>query len=85
MVQDGTGGGGAVAHIAVVEGTDEHFVDVSNQYFPKGRFCLIVLVEGGGGDNMGIAKVGDMGGHCNIWDGGVGVGVERINEGRVRE
>ena len=30
MVQDGAGGGGAVTHVAVVEGTDEHFVDGGN-------------------------------------------------------
>ena len=61
MVQNGAGGGGAVSHVAVAEGTDENFVDGGDENFPKGLVGLVVLVENGGGDVMGVAKVGDLG------------------------
>ena len=61
MVQDGAGGGGGVSHIAVAEGTHEHFVDGGNEHFPKGLVGVIVLIDEDGGKVMGVAKVGDLG------------------------
>ena len=61
MVQDGAGGGGDVAHVAVAEGPDENFVDGGDEHFPKGLVDLVILVEDGGGDVMSVAKVGDLG------------------------
>ena len=61
MVQDCAGGGGAVAHLAMAEGTDEHFVDSGDENFPKGLVDSIVLVEDGGGNVMGAAEVGGLG------------------------
>ena len=85
MVQDGAGGGGDVAHLAVAEVTDEHFVDGGNEHFPKVLVGLVVLVEGGGGDVMGVEKVCDLGARHNRWDGWLGAGVYRGDEGRGRE
>ena len=85
MVQDGVGGGGAVAHVEVAEGTDEHFVDRWDEHFPKGLVGAIVLFEDDGGNVMGVAKVGDMGDWRDRWDGGLGTGVDRSDEGRGEE
>ena len=35
MVQDGAGGGGAVAHGVVAEETDEHFVERGDYHFRR--------------------------------------------------
>ena len=35
MIQDGAGGGGAVAHGVVVEETDEHFVERGDYHFRR--------------------------------------------------
>ena len=40
---------------------DEHFVNSGNEHLPKGLVGLVVLVEDGGGDVMGVSKVGDLG------------------------
>ena len=61
MVQDGAGGGGAVFHVAVAEGTDENFVDGGDENLSKGRVGAIVILEDFGGNVMGVAKVGDLG------------------------
>ena len=50
--------------------------------------CLVgsvVLVEDGGGDIMGVSQVGDLGAGHDQWDGGLGAGVDGINEGRGQE
>ena len=80
MVQYGAGGGGAVSHVAVAEGKDEHFVNEGNEHFSKGLVGAIVLVEDYGGSFTGVAKVGDMGARRGRWDGGIGTGVNQINE-----
>ena len=85
MVQDGAGGGGAVSHVAVGEGTDENFVDGSDENFPKGLVSAIVLIENDGGDVMGVAKVGDLGAWRYGWDGGIGAGVDWSNKGYGQE
>ena len=84
MVQDGAGGGGSVAHIALVEGTDEHFVDGSDENFSKVLVGATVLAEEDGGNIMGVAKVGDLVAGHNRWYGGIGTGVNRSNEIRGR-
>ena len=84
MVQDGTGGGDAVSHIYVAEGTDEYFVDVRDKHFSKGLVVTIVLVEDGGGNLMGVAKVGDRGDQRNRLDSGLSAVVNRSDEGRGR-
>ena len=61
VIQYGAGGGGAIADVAVAEGTDEHFVDGGNEHLLKGLVGGIVLVEYCGGNVMGVAKVGDLG------------------------
>ena len=61
MVQDGTGGSGSVAQVSVAEGTDEHFGDGGDDHLRKGLVSLAVLGEDGGGNVMGVAKVGDLG------------------------
>ena len=48
------GGGGAVSHILMAEGLDEHFVDGGNEHLPKGSVGLVVIVEEGGDDVMGV-------------------------------
>ena len=85
MVQDGAGCGGAVSHVAVVEGTDEHFFNDGNEHFPKGLFGAIVPVEDGGGNVMGVSKVRDLGAQRNRWDSRLGAGVDRSDEGRGEE
>ena len=85
MVQDGAGGGGSVAPAAVAEGTDKHFVDSSNKHLLKGLVGAIILVEDGGGNVMGLAKVGDLGTRRNRWDGGIGARVDRSDEGCGQE
>ena len=80
MVQDGAGGGGSIAHISVAEVTDEHFVDVGDEHLKKGLVSLMVLVKDCGCDIMGVAKVGDLGGRRDRWDGRLGAGVKRSNE-----
>ena len=85
MVQYVAGGGGAVAHIEVSEGTDEHFVDGGDETFLKGLVGLVVLVEDSDGNIMGVAKVGDMGSRRNRWDGRLGTGVDQSNEVRGQE
>ena len=88
MFQDGAGGaggGGVVAHVAVAEGTDEHFVNGRDEHFPKGLVGAIVIVEDGGGNLMGVAKVGEVGARRDIWYGGLSGGVDRSDEGRGRE
>ena len=62
MVKDGAVGGVALAHVAVAEGTDEYVIDGKNEHFPKGLIGAIVLVGDSGGNVMGVAKVGDLGG-----------------------
>ena len=85
MVHDGAGGGGAVSHVAMVEGTDEHFVDGGDENLPKGIVGAIILFEDGGGNAMGVAKIGDLGPRRDRWDGGIGARVDQSNEGRGRE
>ena len=85
MVQDGAGGGGAVTDAAVAEGTDEHFADGGDDHLPKGLVGSVVLVEDGGDDVMGVAKVGDLGPRRDILNGRLGAQVDRSNEGRGRE
>ena len=82
MIQDGAGGCGDIAPIAVEEGTDEHFVDGGDEHMTKGLVGAVVLVEDGSGNIMGVAKVGDLGARRDIWDGGIGAGVDRNDEGR---
>ena len=43
------------------EGTEKNFVDGGDDHLPKGLVGLVVFVEDGGGNVMGVAKVGDMG------------------------
>ena len=59
--QDGAGGGGSVSHVAVAEGTDEHFVDSGDELLLKGLVITIVLVGDDGINVMGVARVGDIG------------------------
>ena len=80
MVQDGAGGGSAVAHVVVAEGTDEHFVDGGDEHLSKGLVGAIVLLEDRSGNVMGVTKVGDLGARHDRWDGGIGAGVNRIDE-----
>ena len=84
IFQDGAGGGGAVSHVAVTEGTDENFVNGGDKNLPKGLVGLVVLIEDGGVNVMGVAKVDDLGARRNIWDGGLGAGVDRSDEGHGR-
>ena len=61
MVQDGAGGGGAIAHVAVAEVMDKNFVNGGDEILSKGLVGAIVLVEDCGGNVMGVAKVGGLG------------------------
>ena len=49
----------------MAERPDEHFVEGVNGNLPKGLVGLVVLVEDGGGDVMGVSKVGDLGDRCD--------------------
>ena len=84
MIQDGAGGGGAVAHVAVAEKTGGNFVDGGDEHLSKGLVGAIVLVEDCDGDVIGVSKVGDMGNRHDIWDGGIGSKVNRRDEIRGR-
>ena len=55
------GGGGAIAHVSVTEGPDEHFINGGDEHLPKGLVSLVVVVKDGGGNVMGVSKVGDIG------------------------
>ena len=50
--------------------------------------CLVgsvVLVEDGGGNVVGVSKVGDIGDRRDQWGGGIGDEVDRSDEGRGQE
>ena len=85
MVQDGAGGGDAIAHVAVVEGTDEHFVDGNDENLSKGLVVVIILIEDCDENVMGVAKVGNLVTQRNRWDGGLSAGVNRRDESRGQE
>ena len=51
----------------------------------KGLVGAIVLVEDCGGNVMDVAKVGDLGDRSGSWDGGIGAGVNRSDEGSGQE
>ena len=69
----------------MAEVLDKHFVDGSDDHFPKGLVDLVVLIEDSGGDVMGVLKVGDLGDRRDRWDGGLGAGVGRSDEGCGQE
>ena len=85
MVQDGTSGGGAVFQEAVTKRTDENFVDGGDENLPKSLVGATVLVEDGGGNIMGVRKVGELKAQRDVWDVWLGAGVERSDERRGRE
>ena len=82
MVQNGAVGGGSVAHVAVAEGTDEHFVYGGDEHLSKVLVGAIVLVEDCSGNVMDVTKVGDLGDQRDRCDGGIGAGVNRSDESR---
>ena len=61
VVQDSTGGCGAISDILVSEGADEHFVYNREKYLSKILVGAIVLIEESGGGVESIAKFGDLG------------------------
>ena len=65
MIQNGAGGGGAVSHIALAEGPDEHLVDGGDYNLTKCLVGSVVIVKDGGGDIMGVSQIGDMGDGCD--------------------
>ena len=69
----------------MVERPDDNFVNGGNDHLPKGLVGLVTLVEDNGGDVMGLSKVGDIAAQCNQWDGGLGAGVDKSDEGCSRE
>ena len=85
MVQDGAGDGGAVAHVAVAEGTDENFVNRVDEHFSKGLVRAIVIIEDCGSNVIGVSKVGDLGARHGRWNGGIGARVNRSDESRGQE
>ena len=74
------GGGGAVANVAVADGTDKNFVDGGDYHLSKGLVGAIVRVEDFGGNVMGVAKVGDLGARIGSWDSGIGAGANHSDE-----
>ena len=67
--------------MVVVPYPTERCVDGGDENLPKGLVSLAVIVEEGGGNVIGIAKLGDMGDRHDRCDGGLGAGVDRSNEG----
>ena len=49
----------------VAEGPDKHFFDCGDEHLPKGLVGSVVLVEDGGGNVMGVSKIGDLGARRN--------------------
>ena len=85
MIQNGAGGGGAVSHVVVAEGPDDHLVNSGDSNLTKCLVVLVVLVKDSGGNVMGLSQVGDVGAGRDRWDGGIGAGVDGKDEGCVRE
>ena len=45
----------------MAERLDEHFVNSGDDRLPKGLVGLVVLIEDGGGNVMGVPEIGDLG------------------------
>ena len=70
MVQDGTGGGGVVYDVLVLEGADENFVYIIEKNVLESLVGAIILVEECGGGVESIAKFDDLGASGVGWDYG---------------
>ena len=85
VIRDGTGGGGAVSDVLVLEGSDEQFVNGREKYLFESLVGAIILVEECGGSVKSISKFGDLGASGIGWDDGFRSGVDRHNKGGERQ
>ena len=81
VIQDGTGGGEAVSNALVLEGANEHFVNIREKNFSERLVGAIILVEECRGGVESIAKFGDLGASGVGRDDGFRARVDRHDEG----
>ena len=80
MIEDGTGRGGSVYHVFMMEGTDKHLIHGGEENLAEGFVDAIIIVEECSSNVVRVAEFRDLvacGGKC---DNRFKIGVEEHDE-----
>ena len=68
MIEDGTGGGGSVSHVFIMEGTDKNLINGEEENLAERFFVAIIFIEEHSSNIFRVAEFGNLGACGVIWD-----------------